>query len=150
METFPAHIAELQRLREACGGLGITVTDSQFVGIIMLSMPTPSWDPVIGTLGRVLAPKIIISCLSTEWSRHQGTTSSDKDPNIVFQTGSKSHLKCDNCGRTGHFKAKCWAKGGGQEGQYPKWFKGRKDSHTSNTVKAVSENPIVWTCGSIS
>jgi len=124
--------------------------DSQFVGIIMLSMPTPSWDPVIGTLGRVLAPKIIISCLSTEWSRHQGTTSSDKDPNIVFQTGSKSHLKCDNCGRTGHFKAKCWAKGGGQEGQYPKWFKGRKDSRTSNTVKAVSENPIVWKYGSIS
>ena len=67
-ETLPGHITELQRLREACGGLGATITDSQFAGIIMLSMPTPSWDPVIGTLGGVLDPKIIILCLNTEWS----------------------------------------------------------------------------------
>src|SRR5882724_8401557 len=72
METLPGHIAELQRLREACGGLGVTVSDSQFAGIIMLSMPTPSWDPVISTLGGVLDPKIIISRLNTEWSRQQG------------------------------------------------------------------------------
>ena len=30
------------------------VTDAQFAGVITLSMPTPSWDPVIGTLGGVL------------------------------------------------------------------------------------------------
>ena len=29
METLPSHIAELQRLREACGGLGVDVTDPQ-------------------------------------------------------------------------------------------------------------------------
>jgi len=68
-ETLLAHIVELQKLREACGGLGITVTDSQFAGIIMLSMPTPSWDPVIGTLGGILDLKVIISRLNTEWSR---------------------------------------------------------------------------------
>jgi len=119
-ETLPGHIAELQRLREACRGLKITVTDSQFMGIIMLSMPTPSWDPVIGTLGGVLDPKIIILHLSTEWSHHQGPTSNDKDGNIFFQTSSKLHMKCDNCSRMGHLKAKCWVKGGGQEGQYPR------------------------------
>jgi len=48
------------------------------------------------------------------------------------------------------FKARCWEKGGGQEGQYPKWFKGKKDSHITNTIKTVSKNPIVWTYGSIS
>jgi len=74
METLPGHIAELQRLREACSGLSINVMDSQFVDIIMLSTPTPSWDPVIGTLGRVLDPKVIISHLNTEWSWHQGPT----------------------------------------------------------------------------
>ena len=113
-------------------------------------MLTPSWDPVIGTLGGVLDPKVIISRLNTEWRQHQGPISNDKDTNVVFQTSNKSHLKCDNCGRPGHFKAKCWAKGGGQEGQYPEWFKGKRDSHTTNTIKTVSENPIVWTCGSIS
>src|SRR5882724_9338583 len=73
-ETLPGHIAELQRLREACSGLGVMVSDSQFAGIIMLSMPTPSWDPVISTLGRVLDPNIIISHLNTEWSQQQELT----------------------------------------------------------------------------
>src|SRR5882724_10159255 len=50
-ETLLGHIMELQRLREACSRLGITVSDSQFAGITMLSMPSPSWDPVISTLG---------------------------------------------------------------------------------------------------
>jgi len=39
-------------------------------------------------------------------------------------------------------------KGGGQEGQYPEWFKGKKDPQTSNIVKAVTDTPIVWTYGS--
>jgi len=41
-ETLPAHIAELQKLREACGGLGVDVLDAHFAGVISLSMPTPS------------------------------------------------------------------------------------------------------------
>src|SRR5882724_6833614 len=149
-ETLPAHIAELQKLREACGGLGVDISDAHFAGVISLSMLTPSWDPVIGTLGGVLDPKVIITCLNTEWSWCQGPTSSDKNTNVVFQTSNKSHLKCNNCGRATHFKARCWAKGGRQEGQYTEWFKGKRGSHTTNTVKTVSETPIVLTYGSIS
>jgi len=78
METSPGHIAELQRLREACGGLGMMVSDSHFTGIIMLSMPTPSWDPVITTLGGVLDPKVIILHLNTEWSQWQRPSSTNK------------------------------------------------------------------------
>ena len=89
-ETLPGHIAELQRLQEACGGLGVGITNALFTGVITLSMPTPSWDPVIGTLGGVLDPKIVISRLNTEWSRRQGLTSTSKDGNMVFQTGNKS------------------------------------------------------------
>src|SRR5882724_2616208 len=60
-ETVPSHIAKLQRLREMCRGLGVHISDVQFAGVITLSMPTPSWDPVIRTLGRILDPKVIIS-----------------------------------------------------------------------------------------
>jgi len=141
-ETLPSHIAELQKLREACGGLGVDVSDAQFAGVISLSMPTPSWDPVIGTLGGVLDPKIVISRLITEWSRRQGLTTPGKDPNMVFQTGTRP--KCENCNRPGHIKAKCWSKGGGQEGQFP-W---KRDTRTSNTVNSISDTPIVWTYGS--
>ncbi len=146
-ETLPMHITELQRLREACGALGVVITDAQFAGVIMLSMPTPSWDPIVGTLGGILDPKLIISRLNTEWGRRQGSTSTRKKEDVVFQTGSKTTSKCENCNRVGHTKIRCWAKGGGQEGQYPNWFKGKKDPHTSNTVNAVTETPIVWTYG---
>src|SRR5882724_11019899 len=59
-ETLPAHIAELQKLREACGGLCVDITDAHFSGVISLSMLTPSWDPKIGTLGGVLDPKVVL------------------------------------------------------------------------------------------
>jgi len=66
----------------------------------------------------------------------------------VFQTGTQ--LKCKNCRCTGHTETKCWAKGGGQEGQYPDWYEGKKDAHTSDTVKPVTDMPIVWSHGSAS
>src|SRR5882724_6822585 len=139
-ETLPTHISELQKLRETCGGLGVPISDAQFAGVISLSMPTPSWDPVVGTLGGILDPKVVTSRLITEWTRRQGLTSTGKDQNIVFQTGS-SRPKCENCSKPGHIKAKCWAKGGGQEGQYPKRY-------NPQTVNAVTDTPIVWTYGS--
>src|SRR5882724_4923991 len=129
-ETVPSHIAELQRLRETCGGLGVHISDAQFVGMITLSMPTPSWDPVIGTLGGILDPKVIILQLYTEWSRRQGHTSTDRDPNFAFQT---TWPKCENCCHTGHVAAKCWAKGGSQEGQYPEQHKGNRDTPQTRT-----------------
>ena len=73
------------------------VTDPQFASVITLSMPTPSWDPMIGTLGGVLDPKVIISRLSTEWSQRQGLTANNNDSNVVFQASGKSLIKCDNC-----------------------------------------------------
>ena len=70
-----------------------------------------------------------------------------KESNVVFQTKGKALLQCETCNKTGHIKVKCWAKGGGQEGQYPDWFKGRKGSN-HNTVKTITDTPIVWTYGS--
>ena len=124
------------------------ITDVQFAGVIALSMPTPSWDPVIGTLGGELDPKVIISQLNTEWNRRQGLNSTGKDLNVVFQTSRKTLLQFENCNKTGHTKTKCWAKGGRQEGQYPDWFKGKKDAKSHNTVKTITETPIVWMYGS--
>ena len=147
-ETLPGHIAELRRMREACGGLGLNITEAQFSGIITLSMPTPSWDPVIGTLGGILDSKVIISRLCTEWNRRQGLSANTKESNTVFQASSKTSSKCENCNRLGHTKVQCWGKGGGREGQYPEWWRGKKDSRTSNSVNAVTETPIVWAYGS--
>jgi len=106
-ETLPSHIAELQWLREMCGGLGVDISDAQFSGMIILSMSMPSWDPVIGTLGGILDPKVVISWLNMEWSQRQGLTLKKKDSNVIFQASGKSTAKCENYNRTGHPKARC-------------------------------------------
>ena len=38
---------------------------------------------------------------------------------------------CRNCGKKGHYVADCWAKGGGKEGQMPKWFKAPKEKDSA-------------------
>jgi len=41
---------------------------------------------------------------------------------------NKSHLLCANptCGKTGHLIADCFQMGGGKQGQYPAWWKGKQ------------------------
>jgi len=39
-------------------------------------------------------------------------------------SGRKKDVTCHNCKKRGHFKADCWAKGGGMEGKGPKGKKG--------------------------
>jgi hypothetical protein len=64
--------------------------------------------------------------------------------------------KCTNCKKKGHTKEKCWAKGGGKEGQGPKQSqnkkskkkKGREKVHTVNEASASSsdkDNDMVFT-----
>ena len=72
----------------------------QFVDVITLSMPMPSWDPVIRTLGGILDLKIVISWLNMEWTWRQGLTSNNKDSNVVFQASRKLTTNCENCNTT--------------------------------------------------
>lgn len=48
-----------------------------------------------------------------------------------------SDKRCDNCGRTGHIKINCFQKGGGKEGQYPAWWRGKKDTNIPTLSAAV-------------
>ena len=148
METLPGNIMELQKLREACDGLGVTIMDSQFSGIIMLSMPTPAWDPVISILGRVLDQKVIISCLNTEWSWQQGPTSSKKDSNMIFQASSKPHVKCDNRPH----QSQVLGQRQQTRGSIPQMVQRKKRfsylQHHHN--RTVAETPIVWAYSSVS
>ncbi|KAJ3718908.1 hypothetical protein C8R42DRAFT_541664, partial [Lentinula raphanica] len=48
--------------------------------------------------------------------------------------GQKSDKECTNCGRKGHVKEDCYRKGGGKEGQYPSWWRGKKETSASSSA----------------
>jgi hypothetical protein len=60
---------------------------------------------------------------------------------VAAARGPKSDIKCSNCERTGHIAADCFRKGGGKEGQYPAWWKGKKD--TDSPSKSTTANSAV-------
>ncbi|GAW08486.1 retrovirus-related pol polyprotein from transposon tnt 1-94 [Lentinula edodes] len=53
-----------------------------------------------------------------------------------------SDKKCDNCGRVGHLKDECFRKGGGKEGQYPSWWRGKRDDTVVSTTPSSSSMAI--------
>ncbi|KAJ3816942.1 hypothetical protein F5880DRAFT_1442367, partial [Lentinula raphanica] len=50
--------------------------------------------------------------------------------------------KCRNCQRSGHVAEDCFRRGGGKEGQYPSWWKGKKDSPSNPTANVVNA-PVI-------
>ncbi|KAJ3832481.1 hypothetical protein F5878DRAFT_512594, partial [Lentinula raphanica] len=56
--------------------------------------------------------------------------------------GPKNDKECTNCGRKGHVKEDCYRKGGGKEGQFPSWWRGKKESSASSSANlAVTHIP---------
>ena len=60
---------------------------------------------------------------------------------------------CDNCGKDGHVKENCWAKGRGKEGQGPKQRKPKKDETSPQSAafaedKLTDDDLFAFTCTS--
>ncbi|KAJ3980216.1 hypothetical protein F5890DRAFT_1375617, partial [Lentinula detonsa] len=51
--------------------------------------------------------------------------------------------KCTNCQRVGHIAEECFRKGGGKEGQFPAWWKGKRDTTVGNaTANATATSNV--------
>ena len=145
------------------------VSDESFVSYLRTSLSlAPSYRNLFTTLsttarqtGKKLTPADVI------WHLIEEATSAEIEDNInksnaaMMATSSKpkggkdknksKSLKDDvvctnvpNCGRRGHTKDQCWEKGGGKEGQAPKWWnkssKGKKASANVAENKAEEKN----------
>ena len=64
---------------------------------------------------------------------HNNNNSYDNNKNK-----SKKNILCENCGKKGHYKNQCWAKGGGMEGKAP-WQKKR---HNANHIEQKPKSNI--------
>jgi len=62
-------------------------------------------------------------------------------------SGGRRDVTCHNCKKKGHFKADCWAKGGGMEGKGPRGKKsrGHKDKGVAaNVAEAEDLDDGIW------
>ncbi len=93
-------------------------------------------------------------------SGSQGGSSRKSDDNAAFYSGSsgsgkrgggggsRSRVKCHNCDKIGHFKADCWAPGGGKEGKGPRG-KGKekekeKEKDTAASARSKDTADAAW------
>ena len=131
------HIAKLRCLQEELHIMGSTVSDEDFVMILITSLPD-SWDTYTTSLlgststnSKSITSQELVGILIDE-ARRRGEK--DGTQGVAMQAkgsgkGSSGEKECYNCHKKGHLKKDCWAKGGGREGQGPK---GRKRKEKAN------------------
>ena len=117
----------INQIREA-GGLDL---DKLQVVVLLRSMPkTAEWAATISALkaqeeSHLTIEKVartLTEVATDSRSQSEGYSKRNERPSAAFQTGEseKKKIVCHNCGKKGHYKKDCWAKGGGAVGQAPK------------------------------
>ena len=131
------HFDTLCDMNERLSSMGVTLADHEFGSILIGSLP-PIYDPTISSIlasarlsKTTLDPTTVINLITDDYDRRIVTRKKGRkdDKDVAFsaegasqsgKSGGRKDVKCHNCGKKGHFKADCWAKGGGKEGQGPK------------------------------
>ena len=111
--------------------MGTKMESSEFLDIILGALP-PSYELVMNALttsleevGKPIDIDSIIRILKSQYNKKKSLSTTQEEQGFIG-TSSKKMLVCTNCKRKGHLIEKCWAKGGGKEGQGPKQRKRSK------------------------
>src|SRR5712671_7566203 len=132
-DNVRTHYELLADLQEQLAAMGKTITDREYVGTLMGSLP-PSYESVLSAISsscfinqQALTSAMVLKLVLESFDRRQAANAS-KAKDEAFTTEAqkvkaknvKPQMECFNCKKHGHIKANCWAKGGGKEGQGPK------------------------------
>ena len=141
-------------MQEDLASMGHPPSNDDMYAIALGSLP-PSYDSYISavsTTSSVLCTTISANSLMTtimdEYDhRPLNSKGAKKEDNVAFYShegaskdrkgGSKKDVECYNCHKKGHYKADCWAEGGGKEGQGLK-LKGKAKGKPKVAVAAVA------------
>jgi len=152
-DNAQTHFDTLCDMNEHLPSMGVTLADHKFSSIIITSLP-PIYDPTISSIlastrlsKTTLDPTTVITLITDNYDRRIVTRKKGRkdDKDVAFsaegasrsrKSGGRKDVKCHNCGKKGHFKADCWAKGGGKEGQGPKKRDDKKGGSGSGGMSA--------------
>ena len=123
------HFDYLANLREQLAAMGKTITDNEYASILLGSLPE-SYLAMLGSItaaaelsGRAVSSAIVVKIATDEYdcrTLQNGKTKDEAFATSPQKKGKKHDVKCENCHKKGHIRAKCWAKGGGNEEGGPK------------------------------
>ena len=135
------HLDNVRTMREELASLGTILSESDLSAIVLGSLPK-SYDQFLSAvtatasvLKQELNPEDLMQTVIDEFDRRSTRPGAHKEKgtDIAFFAGgagnnrggrnlkSNRDIECFNCHKKGHKKPDCWAKGGGKEGQGPKW-----------------------------
>ena len=146
----------MREFRNQLKKMGEIIANSTHMGTILRNIPE-SWWPVTQTIRMIRIPDEIEESLKAHkadlnaleisdqaatafiaWAkplRPQNPNPVNKQPYVCsnehIPSSSKPVFTCNNCGKTGHLVARCYAPGGGLEGQVP-WMKHREPTHLTS------------------
>ncbi|KAF9249721.1 hypothetical protein L218DRAFT_1067894 [Marasmius fiardii PR-910] len=149
---------KMRVLWKEANNCGTNISSMQFITIFLDSFPrTTTWLVITGSLIGEKRMNVIVSQLD-EYYLHMGGTGSQSSSSVpaldkisalqakieqleaalMANNSPKGprdpSLVCTNtnCRGKGHLIESCWKLGGGKQGQYPKWWKGKQDAPILN------------------
>jgi hypothetical protein len=113
-----AHLDQLAKLRSEVGRVGGSVKDTEMNSIILQSLPLAEFRGSILMLQNFKFTYELVNELLSYWEISYGDEADAAQGNVVNTLAATTNsIVCSNCAVNGHTKERCWALGGGQEGQ---------------------------------
>ena len=123
-----AHFTKLDNMHKQLSSMGKNFTDTEYAAILLGSLPacyaliTSGMNAAAEYTSQIITPDHVTKLITDKYDQSmiaQGKGISGPDEAFATQDPKIDHsnIECYNCHKKGHYKSKCWAKGGGKEGQ---------------------------------
>ncbi|GAW04135.1 Retrovirus-related Pol polyprotein from transposon TNT 1-94 Includes: ame: Full=Protease [Lentinula edodes] len=147
------HEKRMRNLIKRVHDLGGTATDAQFWRIVISSMP-PEWRSDVRSVPGSTSAEAFTYLHTLWYEKEEERREDERDTkrvkalmsahsNTQTRNNGKPTITCHNCSKPGHIARKCWAKGGGMEGQWPKQGQANRPKTEANAQAASMDNAEV-------